>query len=160
VLLLILDSGLRISEALSLERSAIDWEQSTLTVMGKGRKQRAVPISQPMRRRLWVWLKSHEHALVFATRDGLPLSPRNVQHGMDRARKALCIDAGQRFSPHALRHSMATNYLRAGGNVVMLQRILGHADLQTTMRYVHLETGDLCAVHDRFSPLASSQVGP
>jgi integrase/recombinase XerD len=153
-MLLILDSGLRISEALTLERSAIDFDQSTITVMGKGRKMRVVPFSRDMRRRLWQWLKTHEHALVFATRDGLPLSPRNVQHAMNRARKPLGIPSAK-FSPHVLRHTMATCYLRAGGSVVMLQRILGHSELSTTMRYVHLNTGDLCAVHDRYSPLGS-----
>ena len=155
LLMLLLDCGLRISETLALERSAIDFEQSTLTVLGKGRKQRTVPVSKEMRRRLWVWLKSHQHELVFATRDGRALSNRNVQHAMRRARKALALPEGQRFSPHVLRHTFATGYLRRGGDPFRLQRILGHSTLAMTLRYCSLEVGDLCAVHDRYSPLAS-----
>jgi integrase/recombinase XerD len=155
LMLTILDSGLRISEALNLERNAIDFDQSTLTVLGKGRKERTVPISKELRRRLWAYLKTHEHALVFTTLGGGPQSIRNVQHAMRRARKALAIPQSQRFSPHVLRHTFATGYLRRGGDPFRLQRILGHSTLQMTLRYCSLEVGDLCAVHDRYSPLAS-----
>jgi site-specific recombinase XerD len=154
LLLVILDCGLRISEALGLERSAIDWDQSTLTVLGKGRKQRTVPLSREMRRRLWVYLKTHDHERVFPTRDGRALSPRNVQHGMGRAREALGIPPATKFSPHVLRHTFATSYLRNGGDVFRLQRILGHSTLEMTRRYVSLQTADLTRVHDRFSPLS------
>jgi integrase/recombinase XerD len=157
LLLLILDTGLRISEASNLKRSTIDFEQSTLTVFGKGRKERTVPISQPMRRRLWQWLKTHEREAVFPNREGGPLTERYVHHAMQRARESIGIPKETRFYPHALRHTFATNYLRAGGNVVMLQRILGHARLDMTMRYVHLQTADLTAVHDKYSPLSASR---
>ncbi|MEX2304226.1 MAG: tyrosine-type recombinase/integrase [Bryobacterales bacterium] len=153
LLLLILDCGLRLNEALMLERSAVDWDMGGLKVYGKGRKERIVPISQPMKRRLWQWLKTHEDAYVFPNRTGGPLSQTYVHHAMARTRDLIGIPTATRFYAHGLRHSFATAYLRAGGNVVVLQRILGHADLQTTMRYVHLQTADLTAVHDRYSPL-------
>ncbi|MEX2300961.1 MAG: tyrosine-type recombinase/integrase [Bryobacterales bacterium] len=153
LMLLLLDCGLRISEALTLERSGVDFEQSTVSVMGKGRKARTVPISNAMRKRLWVWLKSHEHATVFPNREGGPLTERYVHHAMQRARDSIGIAKGQRFFPHGLRHTFAVSYLRAGGDVFRLQRILGHSTLEMTRRYVHLQTADLTAVHDRFSPL-------
>ena len=153
-MLLILDCGLRNSEAREVRRDSIDWDQSTVTVFGKGRKSRPVPLSNVMRKRLWVWLKSHQHDVVFPNREGGPLTERYVHHAMQRARESIGIPKGTRFYPHGLRHTFAVNYIRHGGDVFRLQRILGHSTLEMTRRYVDLQTDDLTSVHDSLSLLS------
>jgi integrase/recombinase XerD len=155
--LLILDTGLRVDEALSLSRvDSVDLDSLLVTVRGKGGRQRVVPMSLKGRAVLCRYFKRHEPPrgdLVFFSRIGGKIEQRNALRAFKDICERLKLE-GTRCSFHTLRHTFATNYLRAGGNVVMLQRILGHARLEMTMRYVHLQTADLTAVHDRFSPLS------
>jgi integrase/recombinase XerD len=87
---------------------------------------------------------------VFVTKSGRPYSYRNLMRGLHRLAEKAGIPV-LRF--HQLRHSMATQYLRGGGNVVLLRRILGHSNIATTMRYEHLCTEDLAAAHVEHSLL-------
>jgi integrase/recombinase XerD len=91
LVLLLLDSGVRIHEAQTLRRESVDLENLLVTVSGKGRQMRTVPISFEMRRRLYRHLKTHPYPLVFCCRDGGPLDPRNVLRDMKLAAKALGI---------------------------------------------------------------------
>jgi len=154
---LILDTGLRASEALSLKRSDVDFENLILRVeLGKGRKTRLVPISQELRKRLWRYtskLPGDSSMYVFATQRGTKFTLRNFGHDLKLLGNKLHI-TGVRFSPHTLRHTFAVNYLRAGGNVFYLQRILGHTSLEMTNRYCQsLGIDDLKAVHNGLSLL-------
>lgn len=150
---LLLDTGLRISEALALTREHVDLDNLLIRVdQGKGQKQRVVPISAEMRKLLWKWLRERNDPVgfVFATRDGRILQPRNVLRAFKGFGTRLKI-TGVRFSFHTLRHTFATNYIRGGGDVFRLQRLLGHSSLEMTRKYVNLQTADLQAVHDRLS---------
>jgi site-specific recombinase XerD len=154
---LLLDTGLRIEEALTLRREALDFDNLLVRVMGKGRKERIVPMSLTGRRWIYSWLAAQERseafAYVFGTRCGTHLSIRNAQRDLAQ----LCEKAGVqgvRCSPHTFRHTFAVMYLRGGGNVEYLRRILGHSEIETTQRYLRsLGHEDLLAVHDRLSPL-------
>lgn len=149
-----LDSGLRISELLGLNRQDVDFDHLTLKVKGKGNKQRLVPMSLELRKVLFRYLTKHNHARVFATRTGTQLRARNA----DRDFKVLCNKVGitgVRLSFHTLRHSFAVGYLRRGGNLEFLRRILGHTSLSTTQKYLRsLGVEDLQAVHNELSLLA------
>lgn len=153
VALLILDSGLRISEVLGISRDDISLEQSTIRVMGKGRRERVVPISVELRKHLFRWMQHHQHELVFSGRHGSRLTVRYVQRQFKWLQEKLKIE-GVRMSPHTLRHTFATHYIRSGGGEFRLQRMLGHSTLEMTRRYVNLQIEDLQAVHHQCSVLA------
>jgi len=154
---LLLDTGLRIDEALSLRRDNVDIDSLLLHVHGKGRKDRVVPMSGEMRKLLWRWFQAQREAdsggLVFSTRDGRKLDRRNMLRHFKVLGTRLRI-SGVRFSFHTLRHTFAVNYIRNGGDVFRLQRVLGHSTLEMTRKYVNLQTSDLQAVHERLSLLA------
>ena len=152
---LLLDSGLRIDEALSLRCEDVDLDNFLLLVHGKGGKDRVIPISAEMRKLMWRWLKKHQGdgGLVFPTRNGTKLNYNNTLNRFKRLGTRLNI-TGVRFSFHTLRHTFAVNYIRNGGDVFRLQRILGHTTLDMTRRYVNLQTSDLQAVHNKLSLLS------
>ena len=141
--LLLLDTGLRIDEALSIKREHINFDNLFIRVTGKGRKERDVPFSLELRKRLW---KSSEKGYIFATRDGLKLGHRNITRDVF----TLCREAGvsvKRRLLHSFRHTFATTFLRMGGNLFMLQRILGHQSIIVTQKYVHFVSDDLVQNH-------------
>jgi integrase/recombinase XerD len=151
IVLTLLDTGCRISEVTGLRVQDVDLDNLLLTVNGKGRKQRKVPFSFELRKHL---CKSLTQGLVFSTRQGRVCD----RHVVLRDVKRLCIRLG--FDPpahtlHAFRHTFAINYLRKGGSVFHLQKVLGHASLEMTRRYANLMTEDLQAVHEKISLLAA-----
>lgn len=151
LLLTLADTGCRIGELLSLHWSDVDLDNLLLLVTGKGNKQRRIPFSMELRKVLFRF--KHEHALVFCTKSGGVLGRRDLL----RDTKELCRDLGIAVPPrtlHAFRHSFAVNYLRKGGSVFHLQRVLGHSSLDMTRRYVNLNTEDLSSVHERISLLS------
>jgi integrase/recombinase XerD len=153
---LILDCGARLAEVLQLRASDLLLEDLLVRIHGKGGKERFVPISPGLRRILWSWIKGKRpDEFVLATQGGPPLSARNGLRDLHIIFRHLGIE-GSRLAWHALRHTFAVNYIRAGGDVFRLQRILGHSTLEMTRHYVNLQTEDLQAVHQRFSVLARS----
>ena len=158
---LILDTGLRISEALSLKRQTdIDLDQAVVTVRhGKGGKSRAVPISHQMRRLLFKFTQRHQPQygdLLFFAEAGEPLEQRNALRDFKQVCSKLGI-TGVRCSFHTLRHSFALAYVKNGGDVFRLQRILGHSKLEMSRQYVNLSLDDLREVHQRLSLLATTR---
>ena len=147
---IVADCGLRAEEMLGLEVHDIDLESCLIRVrLGKGRKDRLVPMSIPLRKRIYLYLKSAPSTQqLFATRTRTVWIYRNALRDLKVFCKRLGI-SGPKVSWHSFRHSFATNYIRQGGDVMMLSRILGHTSLTMTQRYVHLQTEDLRAVHDR-----------
>jgi integrase/recombinase XerD len=156
LVLFLLDTGCRITEALTLRVREVDFENLLVTLDGKGRKQRVVPFSLELRKIMFRYCKDFERKpelLLFANRDETMLGRRNVLRDV----KLLCRRLG--FDPpgrtlHATRHTFAMGYLRRGGNVFALQRVMGHSDLETTRKYVNMTTDDLQAVHERVSLLS------
>jgi len=153
--LLLLDTGLRFAEALGLTWDRVDLDNLVLKVQGKGGKHRVVPISLECRKVLYRWKQQHrESDLVFPTKSGIVSSQRNVGRDVRLLGQRVGI-TGVRFSPHTFRHTFAVSYLRAGGNVLYLQRILGHSSLEMTNRYTRsLGIDDLSAVHSKLSLLS------
>jgi integrase/recombinase XerD len=150
---LLLDTGLRIREAVELRREEIDYENLLVKVRGKGQKQRIVPISFELRKVLFRWLGRHKFALVFPTSQGTTLDHSDLLHKLKLVGRHLRI-TGVRVSFHTFRHTFAVSYLRAGGNIYYLARILGHSSVKTTERYLEsLGVEDLQAVHDKLSLL-------
>jgi integrase/recombinase XerD len=156
LVLVLADTGARLGEALGLKWSEVDFDSLLVLLHGKGGKDRRVPFSAELRKFLWRFncasMAHNRESLVFATRDGNRLGNRVVLRDV----KLLCDRLGIRCparSLHAFRHTMAVNYVRSGGNVFYLQRILGHASLVMTRKYVALDTEDLSAVHERRSLL-------
>jgi integrase/recombinase XerD len=156
LVLFLLDTGCRITEALTLRVGEIDFDNLLVTLDGKGRKQRVVPFSFELRKAL------HRYVTDYRRPDSLLLASRNEtllgRRVMLRDVKLLCKRLG--FDPpvrtlHAFRHTFAINYLRRGGSVFHLQKVLGHSTLEMTRRYANLLTADLQAVHERVSLLSS-----
>jgi integrase/recombinase XerD len=155
LLLTLLDTGTREDEVLSLRVENCNLDDLLLTVTGKGRRERIIPFSMELRRILGKFIldfRPQLHQLVFATKDGRKLGPRNVHRDI----KTLCLRLG--FEPpkrmvHATRHTMATEYLRQGGNLFCLQRVLGHSSLAMVQRYAGVATADLQQIHERVSLL-------
>lgn len=136
---LLYGAGLRISEALSLK--VADAKAEVLTVTGKGRKQRQVPLLPEIRTALQNWLSWRKTARaqdpLFIGVQGGPLSASVVQKTMMKLRRQLGLP--EHTTPHALRHSFATALLREGADLRVVQDLLGHASLASTQRYTDLD---------------------
>jgi site-specific recombinase XerD len=157
IVLLLLDTGLRLSEAAGVRVRDLDLVEGRCRVMGKGRRERIVPVGRKTRRALRQWLGRRgpvrpEDAL-FVGRGGLQLQPRAIQQLVRRVSRR--AELTSRCSPHVLRHTFARSFLRNGGDLFSLQRILGHSpsSIQVTRRYVDLLDDDLRAVHRAASPV-------
>jgi site-specific recombinase XerD len=154
--LLILDGGYRISEILDLPFENCDFDNLVIKVRGKGNKHRLVPLSMEMRKTLYRYGTKHSGPgrLLFGTRNNTRVTVRNFERDLKAVGKKLEI-TGVRFSPHTLRHTFALRYLRNGGNLFYLSKILGHTSVTITQRYLQsLQITDLQTVHDRLSPLS------
>ena len=151
-------TGMRVSELLTLRTSDLNLDEGYLTCVGKGDKERLVPIgqeaSQWLRRYLRearpVLLKGKPAARVFVNARGGALS----RVGFWKVLKEYGTRAGisRQLSPHVLRHSFATHLLERGADLRAIQVMLGHADLSTTQIYTHVLEARLRAVYDRFHP--------
>ena len=151
MLLLMIDTGLRVNECITLERSRIDFTNLLLSVTGKGNKERVVPFSYELRKILFKYSKTHPHALLFCTKYGGKVSYDNILRDFYLLVQKLGIEPDGAF--HAFRRTFATNYIRDKGNPFVLQRLLGHTTMQQTNEYVKLVTDDLQQEQHRTSLL-------
>jgi len=159
IILVFLDTGIRLSELVNLCLEDIDFGQSCFLVKGKGNKERVVPFGSQVRRALRRYLSavrpdpdSSQVSHFFLSRQGFPLRPRAVQSIIARVGRRANV-SGVRCSPHTFRHTFAKQYLLNGGDVFSLQRILGHTSLETVKLYVNLTSLDLSRQHRKFSPV-------
>lgn len=153
--------GLRLAELRGLESSHIDWQQQTLRVTGKGRKQRIVPFGSKARTALEHWLQqraqlaaSDEKAL-FVSRRGQRISAAAVQQRMKKWAGIKGMD--QRLYPHLMRHSFASHMLESSQDLRAVQELLGHANLSTTQIYTHVDFQQLARVYDAAHPRAKKK---
>jgi integrase/recombinase XerD len=151
----LVDTGCRIDELLTARTADVDFDNLLLLVTGKGRKQRKVPFSIELRKILFRFGQIKERAgirseLMFPARDGGTWEHRNARRSYYCLLKTLGLPQS---GFHLLRHTFATQYLRKGGDVVRLSRILGHSEIGTTMKYLHLLTEDLQRPHQSLSIL-------
>jgi len=161
VLALLYGCGLRLGEALALNRRdaprSRGEEIATLVVMGKGRKQRAVPVLPAVAAAIEDYLAACPYdgdgeTPLFRGARGARLSPRLVQLRLQQLRARLGLP--ESATPHALRHSFATHLLAGGGDLRAIQELLGHASLSTTQRYTEVDSAALLAIYDKAHPRA------
>ncbi len=129
-------SGLRVSELVNLKPADIDFNENSGWVRkGKGKKDRLFKIADSLSKQLQKYLKSHpDNKYVFSENN--PLSTRNIQILTKKAAKRANIS--KKVTPHTLRHSFATHLLESGENLVVIQQLLGHENLETTRIYTHV----------------------
>jgi len=157
IVLLLLDTGVRVSEAAGFRVGDVDLAEGRCRVFGKGSKERLVPVGRRARKALRTWL-SHRRGVrdddpLFTGPGGRRLTARGLYQLVHRL--AARAELQTRCSPHILRHTFARAFLMNGGDVFSLQRILGHSpsSIQVTRRYVALLDDDLRAVHRLASPV-------
>jgi integrase/recombinase XerD len=151
---LLYGSGLRATELVSLPRTSVVADRPFIILVGKGSKERLVPISDRARHAVGVWQ-------TFVPKDQRYLFPSKGSH-ISRIRlfqiiKALAAQSGlnpENVSPHVLRHAFATHLLAGGANLRALQAMLGHADIATTQIYTHVDASRLVELVNKRHPLA------
>jgi integrase/recombinase XerC len=154
ILELFYSSGLRVAELAGLDVRQVDLPGGTLRVVGKGRKERLLPVGGPAVRAIQRYRTEaavHEGPL-FLNKSRRRLTPRAIQLLLEKYLRASSIQL--RVSPHKLRHSFATHLLDAGADLRGVQELLGHASLSTTQIYTHVTTERLKAVYDAAHPRA------
>ncbi|MGI4851186.1 MAG: tyrosine recombinase XerC [Janthinobacterium lividum] len=149
--------GLRLSEALNLNIADISLTSRSLIVRGKGNKERVIPLQPIIKEKIHYYLTNAPHASdvknpLFIGLQGNRLSAGVAQRQMRRLRNQLGLPDSA--TPHALRHSFATHLLAAGGNLRMIQELLGHASLTSTQKYTDIETTQLLNVYQNTHPRA------
>ena len=151
-------AGIRVSELVGLDVEDIDFISGVAKVLGKGSKERMVPIGEPALAALRRYIdKRKEWALkdkmaVFLNRFGRRLTDRSVRRIVDKHIRTLSF--AEKISPHSLRHSFATHLLDRGADLRSVQELLGHMNLSTTQIYTHVTTERLRAVYDKAHPRA------
>jgi site-specific recombinase XerD len=148
-----LDTGVRVDEALSLVPDDVDMHSEVITILGKGNKRRVVPMSKMFRLLLFRYTQKTAPGFtyVFGTNKGTKTSQRNALRDIGVVERKAGI---RKLSWHSFRHTFATGFLRRGGDIYKLQRILGHADLKTTSVYLHMVKEYFTTGHDQVSSLA------
>jgi len=154
ILELLYSSGLRVSELVGLNSSQLDLDLGIVRVMGKGRKERIVPVGGKAIEALGAYLEERGGVKgdepIFVNSLGGRLTARSVGRLMKRYTRHSGIF--RKVSPHSLRHTFATHLLDAGADIREIQEMLGHSSLSTTQRYTHISTGKLMEVYDKAHP--------
>lgn len=154
LMLCLADTGIRIDEILGLERAKVNLDDFNITVLGKGNKERIVPISLEGRKNLYRTMSKTSGRFVFATHLGHRLTYRNTYRDIKNVCKLIGIE-GEHVHPHSFRHYFAVSYIRNGGDIYRLSRILGHTQISTTQLYLRsMGVEHLLEGHSQFSPLA------
>ena len=159
---LLYSSGLRVSELCALRWHDLDFDEGQVTVLGKGSKQRVVPVGSHARAELAAWRAEQSatqgdvaDAPVFPGRGGKPITPRAVQLRLRHIAQRQGLF--KRVHPHLLRHTFASHVLESSGDLRGVQGLLGHADLGTTQIYTHLDFQHLARVYDLAHPRAKKR---
>ena len=153
-------SGARVSELCGLDLDDIDYSRNTIRVLGKGKKERTIPLGNPAMKALNDWIKNARSEVVSTATDpavflgarGKRIDQRTVRTIVYEALSAL--EGVERMGPHALRHSAATHLLEGGADLRTVQEILGHASLATTQIYTHVSTERLQKAFKQAHPRA------
>ena len=151
-------AGLRVSELISLKVQDVQLEAGFVRVMGKGSKERIVPIGQYAREKVLFYLehararmvKERSSPYLFVARAGRPLTRQGFWKLLHRYARAAGLY--KKVTPHSLRHSFASHLLEGGADLRAVQVMLGHADISTTQIYTHVASDRLKELHRRFHP--------
>jgi len=147
-------SGMRISELAGLNIEDVDFISGVAKVMGKGRKERLVPMGDTAISAIRAYLKSRKKSAeaLFLNKNGRRITDRGIRGIVDKYIHRVSVKHG--ISPHTLRHSFATHLLNRGADLRSVQELLGHANLSTTQIYTHLTTERLKNIYDKAHPRA------
>jgi integrase/recombinase XerC len=160
ILELLYASGLRVSELVGLNITDVNLEEGTVRVLGKGRKERIVPVGKKACEALRNYLDlrpalvsaAADHTAIFVNRNGTRLSTRAVERLLIKYIKQSGIQKAA--TPHVLRHTFATHLLNAGADMRGIQELLGHSSLSTTQKYTHVGIEKMMEVYDKTHPKA------
>ncbi|MBM4447536.1 MAG: hypothetical protein FJ023_09400 [Chloroflexi bacterium] len=160
ILLLLLDSGIRVSELIAIDLDDLNLTEGFITIRGaKGGKERTVPIGSLAQKVLWKYIYTYRpkpltdsEKKLYLNDKGLPLTRNGIQQMLRRCGKKAGV-TGVRCSPHTFRHTFAKNYLLNGGDIFSLQKILGHTSLASVRTYINLFAIDIKKQHQRYSPV-------
>jgi integrase/recombinase XerD len=159
LMLVLLDTLMRVSELIGCLMEDLNIGSRVIKVMGKGSKERVVPFGKTTQKVLWKYTTVYrpephlpQHNRLFLTSEGRPLTKNRVEAIVKKYGERAGIQ-GVRVSPHTFRHSGAVAFLRNGGDLFTLQRIMGHSSLEILRRYVNLNLDDLRRIHAKASPL-------
>jgi integrase/recombinase XerC len=151
---LLYSSGIRVGELVSVKIKDIDFRNKVIRVLGKGKKERLIPVTSQALSTVDSYLMKRAgktgDTIIFCNLKGKPVTERGVQYIIDR----IAIECGifRKVTPHMLRHSFATHFLENGMNLRYLQHLLGHSNLSTTEIYTHLSIEELKKVYNRSHP--------
>jgi integrase/recombinase XerC len=164
-------SGLRASEVVSLDLNSIDYENKNIRVVGKGKKERIIPLNEKSIRSIHEYLKERQELLrknkkvslkealkeekLFLNRYGRPITTRSIGRLVYKYSISL-----KKAHPHVFRHSFATHLLSAGADLRLIQELLGHANLSTTEKYTHVSKESLLKIYEKSHPLAKERELP
>lgn len=150
MILLLLDTGLRVSELCSIELRSLDFKSNSINIIGKNNKERILYFSPTTSNALWKYSNTHNRRFLFVSRNGNPLDRNTVLHPLWR----LCVNAGvPAYSPHDLRHTFAINFSRNYPNIYALQQMLGHSTLDMVKHYLMLSNSDIADAHRHALPV-------
>ena len=155
LMLLLLDTGIRISEAESIRIPDIFWRDRVIKIYGKGRKERLVPFQSTVEKHLREYIAIRgplDHDFLFVNIDNEPWKKRSMQETIARYGDMAGIK-NVRVSPHTFRHTFARLYIVNGGDIFSLQKILGHSTLEMVRNYVNLWGTDVSRKHAKYSPV-------
>ena len=157
---LLYSSGLRLSELISANINDLEFNERIITVTGKGRKTRKLPVGGPALKAVEKWLslrplgteEVQPASPLFVSNRGKRISPRSVQLRLQRMARFSALPS--KLHPHMLRHSFASHMLESSGDLRAVQELLGHSDISTTQIYTHLDFQHLSKVYDAAHPRA------
>jgi site-specific recombinase XerD len=159
LILTLLDTALRLSELTGIKMDDLWLDQGLIRVMGKGRKERLIPIGREVQRSIWRYINqcrsrpiNQKLDFLFLTKDGRKMTKGRIETIVKKYGEKAGI-RGIRCSPHTLRHTAAVTFLRNGGDVFSLQRMLGHSSLEMTRHYCELADVDVKKAHLTASPV-------
>ena len=163
ILELFYSSGLRLSELINLNKNDINFDDGTITVIGKGNKERVVPVGSFATKAIKKWLKirknisglTSETEILFLSQNAKKLTSRAIQYRL----KFWAIKQGipENIHPHLLRHSFASHLLQSSQDLRAVQELLGHANISTTQIYTHLDFQHLSKIYDKAHPRAKKK---
>lgn len=153
-------SGIRLSELYSLNNGSIDTRYQTVRVMGKGRKERIVPVTSQAIEAYKEYIAKRTSGLepddpIFINNKGLRLSRRQIERIVEK--ELSTVSSNKKRSPHVLRHSFATHLLDNGADIRAVKELLGHSSLSTTQIYTHISKEHLLKIYKQAHPRASDK---
>lgn len=160
----LLDTGLRASEAAGITLTNLNLADGYIKVMGKGSKERIVPIGKYIQMTLWTYIDkvrpqpiSPDYNNLFLTHAGKPITVNTVKLVFSRLARSSSVE---RLHAHLCRHTFAINYLLNGGDIFSLREILGHTTLEMVNRYLHFTSSQITDQHHKYSPMDRLQGVP